>query len=149
MVIYEPSSDASTVSVCTPLLSYIPEDQEMLSELSFHCLPTRLHLRGTHIACACTRGDVRTAAALHGFLHFFLFETRNINECVTFIERNGLHKGMSRVFATGGGAFKFARLFYDRLRIQFDAVDEMQARAAKGMTMEGGWGEGGREAVRD
>ncbi|KAL8224569.1 hypothetical protein R6Q57_020044 [Mikania cordata] len=59
---------------------------------------------------------------LSGRLYFVKFETSKINECLDFISSKQLH---CRVKATGGGAFKFADLFKEKLGINLDKVDEM------------------------
>ena len=73
-------------------------------------------------------------ATLGGRLHFQVFETSRIHECIEFIRTNGLHKGSvdpmggqtpRKVKATGGGAFKFAQLFEEQLGVVFDKEDEI------------------------
>lgn len=78
-----------------------------------------------------------------GWLHFVKFETTKINDCLEFISSNQLsthgdapdkkqHSAGSRnlIKATGGGAFKFAELFMERLGIILDKVDEMDCLVA-------------------
>lgn len=59
------------------------------------------------------------------------FETANVDECITFIEKLGLHQQLPSgelpsVKATGGGAYKFAETFKERLGISLDKEDEVQ-----------------------
>ncbi|KAH9616555.1 hypothetical protein KSS87_020714 [Heliosperma pusillum] len=74
-------------------------------------------------------------------LHFAMFETCKINECVDFIESKQLLGSRNRrqdmsgskdilIKATGGGAFKFADLFREKLGIRFDKEDEMDCLVA-------------------
>jgi pantothenate kinase len=65
-----------------------------------------------------------------GKLRFEKFETSRIEECLEFIERKRLHKKKDssqpiRVKATGGGAFKYADVFRERLGIILEREDEM------------------------
>ncbi|OMO80193.1 Type II pantothenate kinase [Corchorus olitorius] len=73
---------------------------------------------------------------LDGRLHFAKFETSKINDCLEFICSKKLHLGGFQdctapssenicVKATGGGAYKFADLFKEKLGICFDKEDEM------------------------
>ncbi|XP_019059320.1 PREDICTED: pantothenate kinase 1 [Tarenaya hassleriana] len=75
---------------------------------------------------------------LRGRLCFAKFETRNIGDCLEFIRADNLHytgvqhqhgvardKTFVKVHATGGGAYKFADLFKEKLGILFDKEDEM------------------------
>ncbi|XVE85084.1 hypothetical protein DITRI_Ditri17bG0063800 [Diplodiscus trichospermus] len=73
---------------------------------------------------------------LEGRLHFAKFETSKINDCLEFIQRKKLRLGdfhdctapsSDKIFikATGGGAYKFADLFKEKLGISLDKEDEM------------------------
>ncbi|KAG6551234.1 hypothetical protein Mapa_007160 [Marchantia paleacea] len=82
---------------------------------------------------------------LGGRLHFVKFETSKLNDCLAFIQSKKLHcsnpiidlggldalaasNGSAEeptVKATGGGAFKFADIFKERLGVTFDKEDEM------------------------
>ncbi|KAJ0678479.1 putative pantothenate kinase [Helianthus annuus] len=75
---------------------------------------------------------------LSGRLYFLMFETSKINECLDFISSKQLHcRGVqhhgfpasdkNNIKATGGGAFKFADLFKEKLGISLDKVDEMSS----------------------
>ncbi|CAN8241000.1 unnamed protein product [Cochlearia groenlandica] len=72
-------------------------------------------------------------SVLKGKLCFAKFETRKIDDCLDFIRShrscvehsNGISRDMLCVKATGGGAFKFADLFKEKLGIVFDKEDEM------------------------
>ncbi|KAG7588176.1 Type II pantothenate kinase [Arabidopsis suecica] len=77
-------------------------------------------------------------SVVHGKLCFAKFETRKIDDCLEFIRFNILHhSGVQHpngaahdklyVKATGGGAFKFADLFKEKLGILFDKEDEMHS----------------------
>ncbi|XP_042043482.1 pantothenate kinase 1-like [Salvia splendens] len=78
---------------------------------------------------------------LRGKLHFLKFETSKIDECIKFISSQHLqHNGgqddkdlaceENIIKATGGGAFKFADLFKEKLGIVLDKVDEMSCLVA-------------------
>ncbi|KAM7468651.1 hypothetical protein LguiB_016213 [Lonicera macranthoides] len=96
----------------------------------------------------------RNCPILNGRLNFVKFETRLINDCLEFISSKQLHHYDCRILkllqcvlwikmnpggsqhdttahnkniikATGGGAFKFADLFNEKLGISLDKVDEM------------------------
>ncbi|XVF02470.1 hypothetical protein REPUB_Repub04eG0178100 [Reevesia pubescens] len=73
---------------------------------------------------------------LEGRLHFAKFETSKINDCLEFIRSmklclGGFHDctapSSDNIFikATGGGAYKFADLFREKLGIRLDKEDEM------------------------
>lgn len=78
---------------------------------------------------------------LNGKLHFALFESSNIDECLEFIRSRQLNRIYCRrpevpikenmiVKATGGGAFKFADVFKEKLGIDLDKEDEMDCLVA-------------------
>ncbi|XP_057442944.1 pantothenate kinase 2-like isoform X2 [Lotus japonicus] len=90
-----------------------------------------------------SNGNRRSFPILGGRLHFVKFETRNINECLDFIHSKQLHCGglESRfsddvadqngiIKATGGGAYKYADLFKERLGVSLDKEDEMDCLVA-------------------
>ncbi|KAE9610075.1 putative pantothenate kinase [Lupinus albus] len=85
----------------------------------------------------------RTYRVLGGRLHFLKFETSKINECLDFIHSKKLHCGgweshysddvadrNAIIKATGGGAYKFADLFKERLGVSLDKEDEMACMVA-------------------
>ncbi|KAL6281118.1 hypothetical protein ACE6H2_017999 [Prunus campanulata] len=87
-----------------------------------------------------SNGNRRSYPILGGRLHFVKFETHKINECLDFIYSKQLHRGgmdariwnpdaptneNSVIKATGGGAYKFADLFKERLGVSLDKEDEM------------------------
>lgn len=80
-------------------------------------------------------------SAFCGSLHFVKFETRMISECIKFLSSKKLQYPGGRchelhtnekiiIKATGGGAFKFADLFKEKLGITLDKVDEMDCLVA-------------------
>ncbi|XP_074316909.1 pantothenate kinase 2 [Silene latifolia] len=92
-----------------------------------------------------TNGNRRSYPILGGRLHFVKFETAKINECLDFIKSKQLHLGGINslrwpsdavpnenvvVKATGGGAYKFADLFKERLGVSLDKEDEMNCLVA-------------------
>ncbi|XP_020231168.1 pantothenate kinase 2 [Cajanus cajan] len=89
-----------------------------------------------------SNGNRRSFPILGGRLHFVKFETRKINECLDFIHSKQLHCGglESRypdvsdqngiIKATGGGAYKYADLFKERLGVSLDKEDEMDCLVA-------------------
>lgn len=92
-----------------------------------------------------TNGSRRSYPILGGRLHFVKFETNKINECLDFIKSKQLHCGGMNprrwpsdavsnenvvVKATGGGAYKFADLFKERLGVSLDKEDEMDCLVA-------------------
>ncbi|XVE75033.1 hypothetical protein DITRI_Ditri12bG0064900 [Diplodiscus trichospermus] len=73
---------------------------------------------------------------LKGRLHFTKFETSKINDCLEFISSKklclgGFHDSTAHssdnifIKATGGGAYKFADLFKEKLGISLEKEDEM------------------------
>ncbi|XP_048445429.1 pantothenate kinase 2-like [Pyrus x bretschneideri] len=92
-----------------------------------------------------SNGSRRSYPILGGRLHFVKFETNKINECLDFIYSKQLHRGgmdariwnpdaptneSSVIKATGGGAYKFADLFKERLGLSLDKEDEMNCLVA-------------------
>uniref|UniRef100_A0A6N2LGK7 Pantothenate kinase 2 n=2 Tax=Salix viminalis TaxID=40686 RepID=A0A6N2LGK7_SALVM len=92
-----------------------------------------------------SNGNRRSYPILGGRLHFVKFETSKINECLDFISSKQLHcggmdshcwhsetspNGNALIKATGGGAYKFADLFKERLGISLDKEDEMDCLVA-------------------
>ncbi|KAG4959576.1 hypothetical protein JHK87_036209 [Glycine soja] len=90
-----------------------------------------------------SNGNRRSFPILGGRLHFVKFETRKINECLDFIYSKQLHCGGLEshysdgvtdqngiIKATGGGAYKYADLFKERLGVSLDKEDEMNCLVA-------------------
>ncbi|XXG65657.1 hypothetical protein AAC387_Pa05g3299 [Persea americana] len=89
-----------------------------------------------------SNGNRRSYPILGGRLHFVKFETRKLNECLDFISPKQLHRGGIDLHAwhspddnaiikgTGGGAYKFADLFKERLGVSIDKEDEMDCLVA-------------------
>lgn len=92
-----------------------------------------------------SNGNRRSCPILGGRLHFVKFETRKINECLDFIYSKQLHRGgidprgwssvaqvneNAIIKATGGGAFKFADMFKERLGVSIEKEDEMNCLVA-------------------
>ncbi|KAF5443145.1 hypothetical protein F2P56_035729 [Juglans regia] len=76
-----------------------------------------------------------------GRFHFANFETSKINDCLEFIQTKQLHLGgcrhleapptdMTIIKATGGGSYKYADLFIEKLGICLDKEDEMDCLVA-------------------
>ncbi|KAL9149593.1 hypothetical protein ABFS82_12G118000 [Erythranthe guttata] len=85
--------------------------------------------------------DTVNYTVLSGRLHFLKFETTKISECMKFISTKRLQEYGDKddeasasdkniIKATGGGAFKFADLFKEKLGIILDKVDEMSCLVA-------------------
>ncbi|KAF3329022.1 pantothenate kinase 2-like isoform X1 [Carex littledalei] len=86
-----------------------------------------------------TNGNWRNYPILGGRLHFVKFETSKLNECLDFISSKQLHCGgidspmwrgtpqsdNTLIKATGGGAFKYADVFRERLGVSLEKEDEM------------------------
>ncbi|XVE54965.1 hypothetical protein DITRI_Ditri03aG0123400 [Diplodiscus trichospermus] len=94
-----------------------------------------------------SNGNRRSYPILGGRLHFVKFETSKLNECLDFISSKQLHRGGRRIDSnhwnsvapatgnavikvTGGGAYKYADLFKERLGISIDKEDEMDCLVA-------------------
>uniref|UniRef100_A0A9I9CE58 Pantothenate kinase 2 n=1 Tax=Cucumis melo TaxID=3656 RepID=A0A9I9CE58_CUCME len=93
-----------------------------------------------------SNGNRRSYPVLGGRLHFVKFETSKINECLDFIHSKQLHRGACNdlphwhsddpanenaiIKATGGGAYKFADLFKERLGVSIEKEDEMDCLVA-------------------
>ncbi|KAG0491449.1 hypothetical protein HPP92_004847 [Vanilla planifolia] len=92
-----------------------------------------------------SNGKRRSYPILGGRLHFVKFETGKLNECLDFISSKQLHLGGIDspswssgtrsndniiIKATGGGAYKYADVFRERLGISLDKEDEMDCLVA-------------------
>ncbi|CAN6453084.1 unnamed protein product [Victoria cruziana] len=89
-------------------------------------------------------GHKRSYPILGGRLHFVKFETGNLNDCLDFIKSKQLHHGgidspscknerlleEATIKATGGGAYKFADVFKERLGVTLEKEDEMDCLVA-------------------
>ncbi|KAL0925008.1 hypothetical protein M5K25_003314 [Dendrobium thyrsiflorum] len=90
-------------------------------------------------------GKRRSYPILGGRLHFVKFETGKLNECLDFISSKQLHlggidspswtsgaqyNGNIIIKATGGGAYKYADDFKERLGVSLDKEDEMNCLVA-------------------
>ncbi|KAL7599108.1 hypothetical protein Lser_V15G21444 [Lactuca serriola] len=70
----------------------------------------------------------KSSPILGGRLHFIKFETNKINECLEFIQSKQLHIGdgdNAVIKVTGGGAYKFADLFKEKLGVSIEKEDEI------------------------
>ncbi|GAQ88623.1 pantothenate kinase 2 [Klebsormidium nitens] len=93
--------------------------------------------------------SLRAALRKGGRLHFVKFETAKLSECLEFIEQKKLHYynamglegqedtvwgyGAAKdvtIKATGGGAFKYADVFKERMGITLEKEDEMECLVA-------------------
>ncbi|KAI3761367.1 hypothetical protein L1987_51781 [Smallanthus sonchifolius] len=77
--------------------------------------------------------DNRSFPILGGWLHFVKFETAKINECFEFVHSKQLYRGDNAnavIKATGGGAYKFADLFKEKLGVVIEKEDEMDCLVA-------------------
>ncbi|KAJ7953609.1 Pantothenate kinase 2 [Quillaja saponaria] len=83
----------------------------------------------------------RSYPVLKGRLNFVKFETSKIVDCLEFIQSKKIHFGNQHqgvpanssnndIKATGGGAYKYADLFKERLGISLDKEDEMDSLVA-------------------
>ncbi|KAK2354828.1 Pantothenate kinase 1 [Trifolium repens] len=88
-----------------------------------------------------SKDSSRNHPVLKGRLNFKKFETSKINDCIDFIKTMKLHLGGSQqqenpgsqpisIKATGGGSYKYADLFKERLGIILDKEDEMDCLVA-------------------
>ncbi|CDP13172.1 unnamed protein product [Coffea canephora] len=91
-------------------------------------------------SCGLSNGNTN-CSVLRGKLHFRKFETSKINECLEFMSSKQFHRNgedchgasvseKNIIKATGGGAFKFADLFKEKLGMTLDKVDEMNSLVA-------------------
>ena len=80
------------------------------------------------------KGSNKTEAHQGGRLHFVKFETSRLPQLFDFIESKRMHilddepEGMKPIVkVTGGGAYKHAEDFKDRLGLEIEKVDEMES----------------------
>eukprot|EP00428_Durinskia_dybowskii_P024710 CAMPEP_0170237570 /NCGR_PEP_ID=MMETSP0116_2-20130129/18536_1 /TAXON_ID=400756 /ORGANISM="Durinskia baltica, Strain CSIRO CS-38" /LENGTH=442 /DNA_ID=CAMNT_0010488375 /DNA_START=21 /DNA_END=1345 /DNA_ORIENTATION=- len=62
---------------------------------------------------------------LAGTFHFVTFLSDHMEKFVALLEEHALHAGLESIFACGGGAHKYARLFKERLGVTLRPVDEL------------------------
>ena len=62
---------------------------------------------------------------LQGYFHFLCFRSEQMERFVSLLAARELHHSIDEIFTTGGGAYKFAPLFSERLGITLRPVDEL------------------------
>ncbi|RWR93454.1 pantothenate kinase 2 [Cinnamomum micranthum f. kanehirae] len=84
----------------------------------------------------------RSYPILGGQLHFVKFKIKNLNECLDLVSSKQLHRrgidlnnwhlsdGNTIIKAAGGGAYKYAELFKERLGVSLDKEDGMDRLVA-------------------
>ena len=80
-------------------------------------------------------GAVTTALSvdvpsLNGTLHFFAFETRNIHLVLRFIAEKWPESRVTKIRATGGGSYKYERIFREQIGVRLVRLDEMACTVA-------------------
>ncbi|RHY31587.1 hypothetical protein DYB32_003349 [Aphanomyces invadans] len=60
-----------------------------------------------------------------GRIHFLRFETNKVEYVVEFVLHRCFHRDIRTMACTGGGAFKFSKLFEDHLGISLQKCDEL------------------------
>lgn len=73
------------------------------------------------------------AELLRGTFHFIRFSTSRIAGAVDLVLEQKLNLRMSEMYATGGGAFKYAPLFKEKLGVDLVGADEL-ACCVRGLT---------------
>jgi type II pantothenate kinase len=68
--------------------------------------------------------------SLGGEFHFIQFETRYLPEAIHLIKLNDLHKNISKMGATGGGAHKYHNIWKDELGIEMVKQGELDSLVA-------------------
>lgn len=63
---------------------------------------------------------------LGGRFHFVTFRSADMEKFVTVLKEQNLHSGVREIYTAGGGAYKFATLFKERLGISLVPVDELR-----------------------
>lgn len=64
-------------------------------------------------------------AELKGHFHFICFRSDQMERFVSLLSEHELHHDITEIFTTGGGAYKYAQLFKERLGITLQPVDEL------------------------
>eukprot|EP00930_Biecheleria_cincta_P071264 TRINITY_DN5877_c0_g1_i2.p1 TRINITY_DN5877_c0_g1~~TRINITY_DN5877_c0_g1_i2.p1 ORF type:complete len:449 (-),score=82.50 TRINITY_DN5877_c0_g1_i2:127-1473(-) len=62
---------------------------------------------------------------LKGHFHFLCFRSEQMDRFVSLLADHELHHDITEIFTTGGGAYKYAQLFKERLSITLQPVDEL------------------------
>eukprot|EP00438_Fugacium_kawagutii_P006140 Skav234015 [mRNA] locus=scaffold3484:131515:132840:- [translate_table: standard] len=62
---------------------------------------------------------------LMGVFHFLCFQTEKMERFVSLLAAQDLHHEIDDIYTTGGGAYKYATLFSERLGISLKPVDEL------------------------
>ena len=62
---------------------------------------------------------------LQGYFHFLCFRSEQMERFVSLLAAQELHHDIDEIFTTGGGAYKYATLFAERLGITLRPVDEL------------------------
>lgn len=64
-------------------------------------------------------------AELGGRFHFLTFRSDQMDRFVALVEKFELHHDIREIFTTGGGAYKYAELFKQRLGVHLQPLDEL------------------------
>lgn len=67
---------------------------------------------------------------LAGTLHFFAFETRDIEELVDFVKVHWNPVQRKTIRATGGGSYKYSELFRENIGVNLVRIDELMCAVA-------------------
>lgn len=70
---------------------------------------------------------------LGGCFHFLTFRSDEMERFVRLVEEHELHHEIREIFTTGGGAYKYAELFRQRLGVELKQLDEL-AVVVKGIS---------------
>ena len=62
---------------------------------------------------------------LRGYFHFLCFHSEKMERFVALLKAQELHQHIDEIQTTGGGAYKYARLFKESLGITLKPVDEL------------------------
>lgn len=62
---------------------------------------------------------------LQGVFHFLCFQSEKMDRFVSLLAAQDLHHHIDEIYTTGGGAYKYASLFSERLGISLKPVDEL------------------------
>ena len=62
---------------------------------------------------------------LEGVFHFLCFQSDKMERFVSLLAQQELHHQIDDIYTTGGGAYKYSKLFSERLGIDLKPVDEL------------------------
>ncbi|EQC42548.1 pantothenate kinase [Saprolegnia diclina VS20] len=100
-------------------LVYLERDPSELGDVHTYIMAS------TTYGKSANREDGMALQLASGRIHFLRFETTKLEKVVEFVRHRCFHRDIRTMPCTGGGAFKFSKLFEDNVGITLEKCDEL------------------------